>query len=143
MRKWFPSEFTWRLYVVLQVAALVFSSFIVLVMLVEGEVLKYRSIYEEVEIDLAKVEAKCAHLPDDPNDDRSIFGKWSPPELKVSPRESCFNRETEPRFVGEEFAGIKPNALTTVLILCLLAVGVPFTVVRVPTWLWEGWRHNR
>ena len=127
----------------LQVAALIASAFIVLAILVDGKLLKYQPVYEEVEVDPAEVEAKCAHLSDDPNDDAdNAFTRWNP-ELKVSPRETCFSRETQPRIVGEEFAGIHPEAQTVGLILFLLAFVAPFAVVRVPSWLWEGWRKER
>jgi hypothetical protein len=46
VRKWFSSEFTWRLYVVLQVAALIGFEFLLLALLADGELLKYRSVYE-------------------------------------------------------------------------------------------------
>lgn len=49
---------------VLQVAALIGFAFLLLALLADGELLKYRSVYEEVEFDLAKVEAKCARKPE-------------------------------------------------------------------------------
>jgi hypothetical protein len=72
VRKWFPSEFTWRLYVVLQVVALMAFAFLVLALLADGELLQYRSVYEEVEFDLANVEAKCAR-----GEGGKIFHKYS------------------------------------------------------------------
>jgi hypothetical protein len=143
VRKWFTSEFTWRLYVVLQVAALIASAFILLAIFTDGKLIKYKAIYEEVNIDPVEVEAKCGHLSDDPNDaPENAFTRWNP-ELKISPRETCLNRETQPRVVGQEFAGVHPEAQTAGLLLFLLAFVLPFAVVRVPSWLGEGWRSGR
>jgi hypothetical protein len=85
-----------------------------------------------VEVDPAEVEAKCAREPE------TEFDRW----LDRDPAErlqTCIDRETK-RIVGEEFAGIYREAQTVVLILLVLAFVGPFAVVRVPTWLWEGWR---
>jgi hypothetical protein len=130
VRKWFPSEFTWRLYVVLQVAALIASAFIVLAILIDGKLLKCQPIYEEVEVDPAELEAN-------PNRVRALAGPRSSRRLQA-----CIERETK-RIVGEEFAGIYHEAQSVVLILFVLAFVMPFAVVRVPTWLWEGWRKDR
>jgi hypothetical protein len=54
VRKWFPSEFTWRLYVVLQVAALMAFAFMVLGLIAEGELLEYRSVYQKIDFNLGQ-----------------------------------------------------------------------------------------
>jgi hypothetical protein len=103
MRKWFSSEFTWRLYVVLQGAAIITFVFLVLDALVNGDLLEYRTVYEEAKIDPVAVAAKCAHLSDDPKDNHTNF----PPRpsarergATTSPREDCLQRESRPRVVG-------------------------------------------
>jgi hypothetical protein len=138
VRNWFPSEFTWRLYVVLQVAALIGFALIVLALLANGQLIKYRSIYEEIEVVLAEVEAECARRP------LTAADKWFSPEADPAKRlQACIDYETQPRFVGKEIVGIKSKDATLVLILLMLAFAMPFGVVRVPTWLWEGWRNDR
>jgi hypothetical protein len=134
MRKWFPSEFTWRLYVVLQVAALIASTFIVLAILIDGKFLKYQPVYEDVEVDPAEVEAKCASEPE------TAIDRWldRDPAARL---QACIERERK-GIVGEEFVGIHREAQTVVVILLVLVFVVPFAVVRVPTWLWEGWRKS-
>lgn len=57
--------------------------------------------------------------------------------------QACIDYETQPRLVGKELVGVKSKDVTFVLILFVLAFVVPFAVVRVPTWLWEGWRSDR
>ena len=127
----------------LQATALVAFALMLLALLADGKLLNYEPIYEKTEVNPAEIEAKCAHLSDDPNDAAdNAFTRWNP-ELKVSPRETCLTRERQPRIVGEALAGVDPKALTFVLILLLLAFLVPFALVRVPTWLLEGWRKGR
>jgi hypothetical protein len=137
VRKWFPSEFTWRLYVVLQVAALMAFAFLVLALLADGELLKYRSVYEEVELDLAKVEANCANELTTTTW-CNLIGKYHPEPDPAKRLQACIDCETKPRFVGEELVGVDFQDVTLVLILLLLAMTMPFAVIRVPTWLWEG-----
>ena len=136
VRKWFPSEFTWRLYVVVQVAALMAFAFMVLALIADGELLEYRSVYQGVDFDLANVEAKCARKPE------TAFDKYWDRDPAERFQE-CIDYETQPRLVGKELVGINSEPLALVAILFLLAFTVPFAVVRVPTWLWEGWRSDR
>ena len=134
---------------VLQVAALICSTAIALIALAKPPrpLFKYQPVYEEV--DPAAIEAaraKCAHLSDDPKD-LARPRRWAF-EMEASPRTDCFARETpKARVVGQEYLGIDHDllikSLVFVLILFLLAFTVPFAVVRVPTWLWEGWRKDR
>jgi len=122
--------------VVLQVAALIAFAFLVLAFLADGELIKYRSVYEEAEFDLAKVEAKCSRQRG------TIFDRYSPEPDPAKRLQACIDYETQPRFVGKELVGIHSKDVTFVLILFVLAFVVPFAVVRVPTWLWEGWRKD-
>jgi hypothetical protein len=57
--------------------------------------------------------------------------------------QSCIDDETQPRSIGKELVGINSKDVTFVLVLFLLAFAVPFAMVRVPTWLWEGWCKDR
>jgi hypothetical protein len=146
VRKWFPSEFTWRLYVVLQVGTLICATVVMLIAFANspGRLFRYQPVYSEV--DPAEVEAaraKCAHLSDDPKD-LARPKRWTF-ELELSPRKDCFLTERpNPRVVGQKYLGVDYDLLiksvVMLLILFLLAFVVPFAVVRVPTWLLEGWR---
>jgi hypothetical protein len=123
---------------VLQVAALMAFAFLVLALLADGQLLQYRSIYEEVEVDLANVEAKCAR-----GEGGTAFDRYNPEPDPAKRLQACIDYETQPRFVGKELVGVKSKDVTLILILFVLAFVVPFSVVRVPTWLWEGWRSDR
>jgi hypothetical protein len=97
------------------------------------ELLEYRSVYEEVEFDLAKVEAKGAR-----GEGGTAFERLeSDPAKRL---QACIDYETQPRFVGKELIGVNSKDVAFILILFVLAFVAPFAVVRVPTWLWEGWR---
>jgi hypothetical protein len=129
VRKWFPSEFTWRLYVVLQVAALMAFGSLVVALLVEGQLLEHRSFHHFVT--WAEAEAKCTRAETE----------WRVLAIgSLFDRDWCIYIETTPQLIRRELSGMKSEALTFLLILLMLAFVVPFAVVRVPTWLWEGWR---
>jgi hypothetical protein len=141
MRKWFSSEFTWRLYVVVQLVSLILSGLLLLKILEEGKLpynVKYQNIYKEIEIDPVKYAAaiaECERLSDEPKGARGLF--LEPP----SPRDSCLGRINQLRriAVGREFAGMDfNNEYVAILFLLIL----PFVVVRVPSWLWQGWREG-
>jgi len=134
MRKWFPSEFTWRLYVVLQVACLILS---VAIALDHGRPplnTKGKLIYETIEVDptkFAEAWVACERVPDEP---KGFFG--------ASPRDNCRKRveDTRRRVVGREVTGIDFDEVYFVILALLI---LPFVVVRVPAWLWQGWREDR
>ena len=132
VRKWFPSEFTWRLYVVLQVAALMAFGSVVVALLVEGKLLEYRSFHHFVT--RAEAEAKCTRAETEWRG-LAVGGLFD--------RDWCIYIQTTPQLLRRELSGIKSEALTFLLIFFILAFVVPFAAVRVPTWLWEGWRKDR
>jgi hypothetical protein len=131
MRKSFPSEFTWSLYVALQVATLTGFLFVVVVFLTDGQLLEYTSFYKLVTREEA--EANCARKPE--TGLSGFDGYWD--------RERCTDFETGAHLVRRELSGIKFDGLAVILILFVLAFVVPFAVVRVPAWIWDGWRHDR
>jgi hypothetical protein len=132
VRKWFSSEFTWRLYVVLQVAALMALGSLVVALLMKGELLEYRSFHHFVT--RAEAEAKCTRAETE----------WRGSAIgSLFDRDWCIHIETTPQLARWELSGIKAEALTFLLILLMLAFVVPFAVVQVPTWVWEGWRKGR
>ena len=120
----------------LQVAALMAFAFMVLGLIAEGELLEYRSVYQKIDFNLAKIEAKCAGKPE-----TALDRYWDrDPAERL---QDCIDYETQPRLIGKELVGINSEALAIVAIFFLLCFTVPFTVIRVPTWLWEGWRSDR
>jgi hypothetical protein len=123
--------------VVLQVAALIAFAFLVLGLLANGELLEYRSIYEEVEFNPAEVEDKCAS-----ESGRCAWWPSDEPDPAKRLRE-CIECETRPRAVGEQLVGIDSEDAASVAILLMMALTMSFAVVRVPTWLWEGWHKDR
>jgi hypothetical protein len=150
LRRYFPGEFSWRLYAVLQVAALIAFALIALGEAGDGRPpieLRYRTVREQIEMNPKEIEAaraRCAHLSDDPShpDAKPVLFAF-PEGEKVSPREDCFRVERPPSFraVGREVAGIERlhEGLLVVLLLALLG---PFVAFRVTIWVWEGWRNG-
>ena len=155
MRKWFPSEFTWRLYVVFQVATLIWVGVFVLDKIAKDfdKLLIYQPVYGQVDpAEIEEARARCAHLSDDPRDGREIDPLLSPYppgsfefQRQMSPQDRCLMDDMpKPSIVGQQYVGMNYDLVVTnvvgTVIMCLVAVVVPFALVRVPTWLWEGWR---
>ena len=122
----------------LQVAALMVFAFFFIALLANGELLKYRSIYQEIELDPAEAEAKCTSELD-----VCAFIAEYHEHDPAKELQRCIDCETKPLLVGKELVGVNSTKLTSVLIWFTLAFTMPFAVVRVPTWLWEGWRKSR
>jgi hypothetical protein len=137
IRKWFPSEFTWRLYVVLQVPALIAFAFITIALIGAGDLFRYHSIYELADLEIATAECVSRR--------GTIFDRYDPEEEPDPAKrlQACVEREMAPRVVKEEIVGIRAAGVRDLLIFLVLAFVMPLAAVRVPTWLWEGWRQGR
>lgn len=150
LRRRFPGEFSWRLFVVVQWIALLGFVYFLIAETDDGRPpfkIRYETVYEQVDVDSAAIEAareRCSHLSDDPN--APPDPQYSPTirllaEGVLSPREMCFLAERPDSLhpVGRELAGIaRINGLLLLgLVAALLA---PFTIIRVTLWVVAGLR---
>lgn len=149
MKRIFVSEFSWRLYVVLQLLFGALAIVWILGIFSGGHMpfkVEYEPIIEPVEIDVVKyAQAReiCEILS---NKDETYKSRSSTnvPDFSVgsSPREDCLRTLENTRFreAGEKWTGISFDISYFILLVLLC---FPFFAVWVPSWLIQGWRQDR